>query len=100
MIKIFIPILLATSANLARAQASMDPLPNRITALCGYGPDGLAVQYPPKGGVDVTAHFAPLAGLQYERVVSGPWSASALLMGGVSPQSRTVVGALGVGYGW
>jgi hypothetical protein len=72
---------------------------NRVTVLGGFGPDGLSTK-PAATGVAVSPYYGPVFGLEYERLVLGPWSASLVVLGGGSTQSRTFVGVAGVGYSW
>lgn len=75
--------------------ASMDPLPNTITALVGYGPDGVQIT---NQGHQVEPFYAPLWGVQFEHRMSPVWSWTVQGMTGVTPQTKTLIGAAGVGW--
>lgn len=89
--------LMAARAN---GQAlPIEPTKNRITVYGGYGPDGLRTANTDHG-LKVTANFEPLWGLGYSRKVYEDWSLSTQFLTGVSPQTATFLGLVGVGYDW
>lgn len=92
----------ACSAHAEEASGLLAPTtarPHCISLLGGYGPDGVEVSGDQKNAY-VRPFMAPLWGLQYSQLVWDPVSASALFMTGLTPNSRTIIGALGVGYNW
>lgn len=69
--------------------------PNTITALIGYGPDGLQIT---EGGHRVEPFQAPLIGLQYSYRIDQEWSVYVQGMTGVARVTKTRIFAGGAGY--
>lgn len=80
-------------AELERTQAK----PNRITLHGGLGPDGVEAEKN-ETGQKVKADNFPLVGLGYQRLIYDQLSIGAELFTGISPESKTFIGALNVGY--
>lgn len=80
-------------AELEKNQAK----PNRITVHGGLGPDGVQAEKNEKGQ-KVSADQFPIVGLGYQRLVHEQWSVGAQVFTGVSPESRTFLGTLSLGY--
>lgn len=71
--------------------------PNRITVHGGLGPDGVQAEKNDKGQKVSTEQF-PLVGLGYQRLVYDQFSVGLTALTGVSPESRTFVGTINIGY--
>lgn len=71
-----------------------EPKANRVGLWAGVGPDGLAVH----GHSVEEKKKAPLIGVSLGRRVYQDWSLNALLSRGVSNESKTYTGYLGLGY--
>lgn len=88
---------------MAPGRAKCDPLepakPNRFSLLGGYGPDGLTIGLTP-GQTSVTPYYGLMLGAAYQRLVWEDLSVGAFALGGSSPQSRTFVGAMSLGWDW
>lgn len=83
----------------AHAQVVSEERPHLVTLLGGYGPDGVqAVGDQHHAYVDV--FVAPLWGINWTEWMRDRWSASAMFLTGVTPHSKTITGAMGVGYNW
>lgn len=97
--------LIAAALALVAGAASAQELPapaadNRLSLLVGYGPDGMKVEQTGRRRFVIEPYMGPLVGLAYSRRVWEQWSASAQVMTGASPGTRTIVGVFGVGYDW
>lgn len=110
--KSVVAVVLAAFASCSgggRAGAEVAPTPdvepatsgllNRITFYGGYGPDGLYIEES-RRNVMVEPFMGPLGGIGYSRIVWDRWSISAQGFFGLTPASRTFIGAIGVGYDW
>ena len=71
--------------------------PNRVTLAAGVGPDGVTAKATADGQV-IKPRLAPLFGLGYSRRLTDEWSLGGQLMSGVTTQSSTIIGTLGLGY--
>lgn len=108
IVSMFLAVTLASSSRAdiipiptqVDVEASMDPLPNRVTLLAGIGPDGLNTRTIKNGGVDIQPYYGPLVGAAYSRAAVDRWSATVGFLVGATPETRTLIGFGGLGWSW